>query len=120
MPCWQTTELKYDSLKINPLLLSATLAELQKHPDFTYGRYVILQEGDWLKVTLPPPYDYSAFNLHTKTGTLIHDPGGLAIKNLFKRLYSTQAVKTVANKSRIKQKFKLTQTSEHEFVMRRK
>ena len=119
MPCWQTSQLKYDTLKANPALLNATLEELRKHPDFLAGRYIIA-EGDVLMITLPDPYDFSVFRMDTKTGMLTYDPSGLAIKNLFKRLYSTQAVKTVANKSRIKQKFKLTQTSEREFVMRRK
>jgi hypothetical protein len=120
VPCWQTTELKYEGIKVNLTLLSDTIEELRKHPDFIAGRYVVLVEGDVIMVTLPLPANYSAFRLDTKSGMLIYDPGGLAMKNLFKRLYSTQAVKTVANKSRIKQKFKLTQTNEREFVMRRK
>jgi hypothetical protein len=120
MPCWQTNTLTYETIKLDQPLLEATIRELRKHPEFIAGGYTIHEDIEELIVTLPPPYDWSALRINLFTGTLTYDQQKIAVKNLFKRVMSTEAVKIVANKSRIKRKFKLTQTAEREFLMRRK
>ena len=89
MPCWQTNTLQYDSITIKPELMAGFLANVKR--ELTAKGIWFMDNADVLIA--------DTFSLGKQTGTIAYT--NEEHKNIVKRAYSLEVVKSVANRSAV-------------------
>lgn len=118
MPCWTRSiiRIKDEEWKVRPDIFALALPrflELAKLEGFTTN---VQEKGQ--VITIGPPD--TRITVDFENQRLSYTQNVNSVKNLLKRTYSEQVVKTVAQRTQIKSKFRLTQTGQLEYRLERR